>query len=45
MKYEKPEITVLMSAISAIQALPKTSNHSDQPQNNDNTAAYEDWED
>jgi hypothetical protein len=45
MKYEKPELTVLTSAISAVQRQPKTSSHTDSPQNNDNAAAYEDWED
>jgi hypothetical protein len=47
MKYEKPELTALTSAINAIQSVHKSSNTPyDNPITDkfDSNAAYQDWE-
>jgi hypothetical protein len=44
MKYETPEVTVLIPAINAIQTAKATSG-SDSPNSKEPPAAYEDWED
>lgn len=44
MKYDTPEIMVLMPAINAIQTAKATSG-SDAPNSKEPPAAYEDWED
>jgi len=47
MKYETPEVTVLTSAINAIQSTKSFSGNLDSPATNpprESGAAYEDWE-
>ena len=44
MKYETPELTVLVPAINAIQVKKINQLPEDHPGVNDGPGAYEDWE-